>query len=522
MKNRYGAVILGEVTQMPGLPEDFRRNLFRTIDEMKDELIGVSAKILTFETVSGGKTDEAREKFNREIVRCLDYLKTLAERLGLVYRDLDGIVSIIEQPGEPNEKGLGIPLHIDVVPVSGNWKYPPFSGTVAGDTIWGRGAQDDKGPLIACLYAIYALKKMGARFIRPIYIVMGRGEEVGNWSDVQYFIKKEGAPLFSFTPDAEFPVINGEKGIMNLKINASWDKANSEGNLRLVSLSGGERANVVPDAADVIFEIDEAPESSIEELRRELEKFASEKTDVRFSEPELYEDEQTGMKNLKVIFYGKSAHGSLPEQGHNAILDALSFLCGHRSVSPECRAYCDFLYRASSKFYGEGLNITGEHPFVGKTTVNLGICRINQKEGKSAINIRPTLGVTCEEIAKKAVALVKTESRKTGVEMFIEQAEEWGRDPLFVDPEENAFFISSLQEAYHIVTGREPELKAIGGTTFAKAYPNCVSFGPVDPAEEAELAHMTDEHIKIAHQVRNTKIYAAAIALLTTDLVGEE
>ena len=105
--------------------------------------------------------------------------------------------------------------------------------------------------------------------------------------------------------------------------------------------------------------------------------------------------------------------------------------------------------------------------------------------------------------------------------MFVKQSKEWGRNPLFVDPEKNAFFISSLQEAYRVVTGREPELKAIGGTTFAKAYPNCVSYGPVDPAEEEELAHMTNENIKIAHQVRNVKIYAAAIALLTTNIVSK-
>ena len=496
---------------MTSLPDDFRDKLMSTMDELKEYLVRDTAKLLTFETISGGKTQEEKDKFNQELNKCHDFLKTLAEEHGMVYREIDGIVSVIEQPSETGDKGLGIPLHVDVMPVSGDWKHPPFSGTVAEDIIWGRGAQDDKGPLMACLYGVFALKKLGARFIRPIHIVMGRGEEVGQWGDVQHFIEKEGAPAFSFTPDATFPIINGEKGIMNLRLDVEWDRPDAGGALRFKTLSGGTRANAVPDRAEIVFATDDP---GIEEtLKKQLEEFVAKNPGAKLEGPEKIEE------GIKLSFLGESAHGSLPDHGHNAILDAVRFLSEHESASRECQAFCSFLYESCSKFFGDGFDIAVEHPFVGKTTVNLGVLTLDEKRGEATINVRPTLGLSCREGAERATSVVKAQSEKTGVRMYIRQTKQWGKEPLFVDPEENAFFISSLQEAYQAVTGREPNLESIGGTTFAKAYPNCVSFGPVLKEEEEELAHMTNEHVKVDHQLRNARIYAYAMALLTTDAV---
>jgi succinyl-diaminopimelate desuccinylase len=501
---------------MTALSDDFRNRLFQTIESLRENLVKDTADVLKFETVSGGKTDAEKEKFQKEINRCLDYLKNLAEKYGFVYRDLDGIVSVIEQPAETSEKGLGIPLHIDVVPVTEGWKYPPFSGTVAEDIIWGRGTQDDKGPLIACLYAMIALKKLGVKFLRPVHIVMGRGEEVGEWSDVQYFLKKQAPPAFSFTPDAMFPIINGEKGIMNLKINASWETQKTPDDPAFYSLNGGTRTNVVPDLAELRFTSDNE-EAAMASLRKDLEAFAKINPGASFSQPKACKACEECPDCIKEVFRGKSAHGSIPHEGHNAILDALQFLSENKGVSESCRKFCSFLFQSCSQFYGEGLGIFQEHSFVGKTTVNLGVCRLEEKGANCQINIRPTLGFSCREVAERAGKVVRDYASQNGVDMSIKEEENWGREPLFVDPKENEFFISSLQAAYKVVTGREPVLKAIGGTTFAKAYPNCVCYGPVEPEEEKEMAHMADEHVKIDHQVRNTKIYACAMAMLTTD-----
>ncbi len=497
---------------MPVLDSKFHKQLLDAVNSLRDDVVRDTSKLIQFETISGGKTPEEVQKFNTEVNRCLDYLKKLAEANGLVYRDLDGIVSVIEKLSDnpSGEKGLGIPLHIDVVPVSGDWTQPPFSGTVADGCIWGRGTQDDKGPLVACLYALIALKKAGAAFTRPVHIILGKGEEIGEWSDVQYFIKKEGYPAFSFTPDAQFPIINGEKGIMNLKINAAWDRPDSGGAIRFTALKGGNRANVVPDAAEVFFTADDSA-AAIPALKQQIAAYCASQPGASCSDP--IADGNT----IKAVFHGKSAHGSLPHEGHNAILDAIGFLASHKSVSKECAAWLTYMHKACSALYGEELGIAGEHHFVGKTTINLGVLHTDEKGGKSQINVRPTLGMTCADLAATATGVVRREAAARGIRMDVEQAAEWGRDPLFVDPEKNAFFISSLQTAYEKVTGRHPELMSIGGTTFAKAFPSCVCYGPVDPAEEKDLLHMTDERVEVEHQMRNVRIYAYAIGLLVTD-----
>lgn len=495
---------------MPVLTNGFRDKLYQAIEEMKEEIVSDTAHILTYETISGGETEEEKALFNKEITRCLSWLKEFTEKNDLQYRSLDGVVSVIDQPGESDEPGLGIPLHIDVVPVTGDWKYPPFSGTVADGIIWGRGTQDDKGPLMACLFALKALKKCGVTFKLPVHIIMGMGEEVGYWADVQYFLEKETPPAFSFTPDAQFPIINGEKGIINLKVNAKWEEAESFNPIRLVSISGGVRANVVPDRAEVILAAGNA-DSAMKTVKNELEAFCSLHEEVKYTGPEKEGD------HIKVVFKGKSAHGSLPHEGHNAILDAILFLSERDYASKDCKNYLSFIHRTCAPPFGEGWNIAKEHHFVGKTTVNLGIFKADEKGGKAVINIRPTLGLPCKEVGETAKKIVRAEKEKSGLDVFVIEDEVWGKEALFVDPEENKTFISSLQTAYGEVTGYEPELMSIGGTTFAKAYPNCVTFGPFDPHVEKELAHMTDEHVKIEHQMRNVKIYAYSMALLVTD-----
>jgi len=73
--------------------------------------------------------------------------------------------------------------HQDVVPVEpgteGKWTEPPFGGTIAAGYVWGRGALDDKGSLVAILEAIEHLLSAGAKPRRTVYLAFGYDEEVG-------------------------------------------------------------------------------------------------------------------------------------------------------------------------------------------------------------------------------------------------------------------------------------------------------------------------------------------------------
>lgn len=68
------------------------------------------------------------------------------------------------QLGDDNENYIGVVGHIDVVPEGTDWDYPPFDLTLDNDVFYGRGVLDNKGPIIANLYALYLLKEMNYPF----------------------------------------------------------------------------------------------------------------------------------------------------------------------------------------------------------------------------------------------------------------------------------------------------------------------------------------------------------------------
>ncbi len=131
--------------------------------------------------------------------------------MGFKTKNLDGYAGHAEL-GEGDET-VGILVHLDVVPEGDGWTYPPYGGEIHDDKIYGRGTIDDKGPAIACIYAMKALKESDVKLNRKIRIIFGTNEETG-WGCMNYYFKHEKAPDMAFTPDADFPVIHGEKGII--------------------------------------------------------------------------------------------------------------------------------------------------------------------------------------------------------------------------------------------------------------------------------------------------------------------
>jgi carboxypeptidase PM20D1 len=71
--------------------------------------------------------------------------------------------------------------HLDVVPVEPNraWTHAPFAGEIADGFVWGRGALDDKGSLMALFEAVESLAAAGWQPARTLYIALGQDEEIG-------------------------------------------------------------------------------------------------------------------------------------------------------------------------------------------------------------------------------------------------------------------------------------------------------------------------------------------------------
>lgn len=501
------------------------RRIDKEIETLRDELVRSTCRILQFETVSGATDDAGKQFFADKIAECEAFLESLTRQMGFRWIAKPGRWYCIEWPAEipPGQKPvavIGVPAHIDVVPAGGSWKYPPFSGTVADGIIWGRGTQDDKGPLIATLYGMYALKRLGFKPAIATRLIIGTSEEVGDWSDIQNFLDEQGAPDYGFTPDADFPIIVGEKGMVNLETTATWPEAPPNGSVEFVSLKGGTRSNIVPDLCEIAIRYPKAERDEIlKELFAVTTAFTVDNPPASITLlPDKARDLGDGKEELLLSFLGKSAHGSTPEKGHNAALDALKFVAETETFPRAPRNVARFLQVACSDLHGGRLNIASTHSFMGPTTVNLGVVKIDATGAKATINVRATLGMDRKEVIRRGAEMARVFGEKAGINLAITGSER-GFNAHYLDPEKSGSFITALQDAFQAVTGELPELKSIGGTTYAKAMPNCCAFGPVlASAGEEELAHQANEHVTIEGQVRNAKIYGLSIAYAALNL----
>jgi len=460
-------------------------------------------EILRFRTVSGEQSEEARA----EMHACLEYLGNLARSMGFEWRNHDDRVAVAELPYEG--EFVGLPVHIDVVPAGDGWLYDPFGGEVVDGIIYGRGTQDDKGPVIQMLWGMKIFKELGLSLKRGVRLIVGTTEEFGEWTDMEHYFEREPMPCMSIVPDADFPVVNGEKGVLNAQLRIALPLAGPDGGgeLRLVRVEGGRRANMVPDYAEAIFV--GGDESDRDNLKRELARFLRANSEAN---GEITEDETSGQ--VKLIFRGKSAHGSRPELGHNAVLDLLHFLAQSAFASDDEADLAQFVFGWASDIYGKILGIDSEHPFVGRTTLSLGIFRWDEQGVCAVVNIRPTFGLPALTALQKVREALEEFGADLGVDVSAESLAKEPFDAIYVDESEAPELISALREAYTTVTGRKFEFRSMGGTTYAKVFKKAVNFGPTDPIDEPEMAHQPNEHVEVKYHLRNIKLYAYALARL--------
>lgn len=493
------------------------------VEQLSAEMLQDTTRIIAFETVSGG-TPEQEARYRTEIPACLAWLEARAHEFGFRFRQWDNRVAEIEWPADrPNAKSpirsVGIASHIDVVTPVGQWKFGPFNGHVDDGIFYGRGIQDDKGPLIQSLYGMLAVKKAGIKLPFDVRIIIGTSEETGDWSDVAHYLEQRGAPDCSFTPDADFPIIIGEKGLVNLRFSASWPKvpANAETGMEFIGLKGGERSNIVPGLAEVRlrFPVDKKHEV-MKELVRETTRFTVENRGSNVTlMPNDTDAAPAGYYEALVSFIGKSAHSSTPAQGHNANLDALKFFSDIETMPAPVRAFIQFLAFVGAESDGSTLQIESDHPFVGATTSVLSLLSVGPERGEATLNVRPTMGLPCKRVVELAEAAAAAFGEASGLEIAVSDG---GRrvEAIYLDPERPGVseFLTSLQQAFEAVTGQEGKLTAIGGTTYAKALPNCCAFGPVMLGADEELAHQANERLAVASIKRNALIYGLSIALM--------
>ena len=399
--------------------------------------------------------------FGKGVSDCLEHTLALCDSLGFRTKNCNGYAGYAEV-GD-GEEMLGILAHLDVVPAGEGWTHPPFSGEVHDGKIYGRGAIDDKGPAVAAMFALKSVVDSGLPLRKRVRLIFGTDEE-SDWEDMAYYTANEELPSIGFTPDADFPLIYAEMGILQLDLTAAC-KGLREDNF----ISGGEASNVVPDFCRASLSL-----------------------------------KSGGTKVIEAK--GRAAHASTPEDGENAISKLMEKLyelkmAGELCCPEELNRFIEFYHdKIGHCLHGENIGCAFSDEETGKLTMNAGVIDVSKERISLSLDLRCPISFSKEEI------LERLHEEVDGYGLSIQNTD--FLKPVFIDRDSD--LVKKLLGVYLRATGDEREPIAMGGGTYARAMDNIVAFGPLFPGREA-VEHKKDEYLLIEDLLKISEIYAEAI-----------
>ncbi|MEA2065861.1 MAG: dipeptidase PepV [Thermotogota bacterium] len=458
--------------------------LEKILNSNKEELLTSIKKVVKIPSVRSEPEEKA--PFGNEVNKALNYTLKLAEDMGFETDRVDGYAGHIQFGNKG--KLFGVLGHLDVVPAGDGWSVDPFDGTIKEGYIYGRGVIDDKGPTIASIYALKAIKELGVDPKNKIRIILGTNEESG-WGGITEYFKHEEKPQMAVTPDAAFPLIYAEKGIVNYEI--STECANSKEGIKIKELSGGNASNMVPSKAKAVLE-------GVDDRAVEIIKNYTPENKAKLTVEE-------NNSELVINVEGVSAHGSTPDRGENAIVPLLKVLSKLEINNVELEAFIKKLsQRIGYETDGKSLGISGSDDMSGVLTLNLGTLELRENLIKAVINIRYPVFFNESRIQLQLKEALKGLKVVAGHHL----------EPHYVSPDSE--LVKLLTEVYEKVTGKKAELLTTGGGTYARAVTNAVAFGALFPGRE-ETEHKPDERILIDDLMLLTKIYATLFYKILTE-----
>lgn len=466
--------------------DEFNRAIDAYIDENWDNCLRDIASMVEIPSFEELDKAEPGAPFGPGPRAALTQILDIAGRMGFATTDVDGYCGFAQLDGATDTQ-LGIIGHVDVVPAGSGWDFPPYEVTEKDSFILGRGTMDDKGPVVACLYALKFWKDQGKQLPYTIRFIFGANEET-DLMDVEYYRKKYADPAFLFTPDAEFPVCYGEKGGLNATLTS-----NLITNGVIVEFTGGDATNAVPGTATALVraDISNLPEAERITLTRE------------------------GTDNVRISAEGKSAHASTPELGINAIGLIVDYLLENDICTDEERAFLELDQKLLSHTDGSGVGIQSSDEYFGPLTVIGGTIKLEDGRFVQTLDSRYTTAMDASQILEQLRKVAAPSD--TTVEGTLELP------PFLVDP--NSAEIVSLCEAFNEITGEDRKPFTIGGGTYAREFARGASFGPemswVKYPDWVGDIHGPNEGVSIDQLKTAWKIYALAIGKLCEIKLGE-
>jgi succinyl-diaminopimelate desuccinylase len=388
--------------------------------------------------------------FGKANADALNFMLNFMQGCGFRVKNVDGFCGFAEI-GDPDAELFAVLGHLDVVPEGAGWTFDPYGGEIDSGKLYGRGAEDNKGPTVAAIFAALNLLQQGKTLKKRLRFIFGCDEESG-WACMDRYKETEELPAMGFAPDADFPVVNCEKGLVYHKVALPLPAG-------IIKIEGGERANIVPSEAKAI------------------------------------------LQNGSIIkTQGKSSHASKPQEGDNAIVKLLKEL-NDTTHLPSPISHLTSLYNAFKCYNGTGVNLNLGDNESGALTMNLGTAKTVNGNLELGVDVRHPITYDKNEITKrltKALPFCKVEQGRFHLPLYVAESD---------------FLVQSLLKAYNEVMGGNARPITIGGATYARAFNKCVSFGPVFPNDVATL-HQKDECVTLENYQKMQLIFGKALEKL--------
>ncbi|MFC7320267.1 dipeptidase PepV [Halobacillus campisalis] len=421
--------------------------------------------------------------YGKPIDDALNYILDLGEKDGFIVKNVNGHAGHIEF-GQ-GEEIIGILGHLDVVPAGGGWETDPFKPVLKEDKIYARGVQDDKGPVMASYMAMKMLKDQGFLPKKKVRLIVGTDEE-RDWKGIEHYFKHEKMPEFGFSPDASFPVIHAEKGLIDAYINFPAAHEHTD---YIHSFTSGDRLNMVPDEAKAVLHLSS-------DVSSKYNNFLKDKavTGDFFVEGSF----------IHLTLNGEAAHASTPEKGLNAALYLLEFLL-EAGLNKKHQAAVQQLVASFRSVTGEGIDCAIHDEPSGALTCNLGSVHwVNGKKCEAGVNIRYPVTYESDHVIGKLQLLAS----KEGAELIIHDHIQ----ALYIEKEHPN--VQTLLKVYNNVTGESADPLSMGGATYARSLDSGVAFGALFK-DSPDFAHQKNEHVRMEDMKKAMLIYARSIYELT-------
>ena len=448
----------------------------RIIDDSREEYTETLRRWVQIPSVRGEAEEGA--PFGREVRNMLDRAMADAEAMGFEVRNVDGYACDVTLGGA--EEKIAVLGHLDVVPAGDGWSRPPFGAETEDGKMYGRGTGDDKGPALASLFAMKAIREAGIPLRRSIRLILGCDEESG-WEDMAYYQTKYALPEVGFSPDASFPVINTEKGMLHFAFSAPA----CETGLRVLRMENGQRLNVIPGDGWAVLDGDET-------LLRRIHAWSR-----RTGLPVAAEMREGG---VRVTAKGIGGHSAYPEGRMNAIGILVRMFADLGEEGP----MKTLASAVGMTFDGSGLGCCCEDGVSGPLTCNMGLLRLESGVWKGTLDLRCPVTADLEELKRR----VKEHLPGFTVELTEEKA------PHHVPADSE--LVRAVLAAYEEETGLKGEPESTGGGTYAKVLKQGVAFGAQFP-DQPDLAHQPDEYVEIDRMLLAAKIYANTLIRLAAE-----